>query len=75
MTFIATSDDASDVAEMFNYYREFYEQASNKELALEFITERLQRNESVIFLTRAHRFYSTLSKLFISFGATHFGVK
>ncbi|UAY51175.1 GNAT family N-acetyltransferase [Ferruginibacter albus] len=38
------------VIELFNQYRIFYKQASNIELAKQFIEERLNNNESVIFL-------------------------
>lgn len=39
------------VFDLFNQYRVFYKQQSDEETAKEFIQERLDNNESVIFLT------------------------
>lgn len=41
--------DVVEIAKLFNQYRMFYQQESNLELAQEFIRERLNNNESVIF--------------------------
>lgn len=38
------------VADMFNNYRIFYKQASNIELAKEYLKERLENNEAQIFI-------------------------
>jgi ribosomal protein S18 acetylase RimI-like enzyme len=46
----ASVNDAEIVAPLFDAYRIFYKQTSNVEDALRFIKERLQQNESVIFL-------------------------
>ncbi|MCK8044282.1 GNAT family N-acetyltransferase [Shewanella sp. 1CM18E] len=46
----ATPADAALIAPLFDAYRVFYGQASNLQLAEEFIAERLTNNESVIFL-------------------------
>ena len=46
----ATLADVELVAPQFDLYRQFYQQTPNPELARQFITERLQRNESVIFV-------------------------
>ena len=46
----ATLSDVDLVAPQFDLYRQFYQQPPNPELARRFITERLERNESVIFL-------------------------
>lgn len=45
----ASLEDAKNVASLFNDYRVFYKQESDMTVALEFITERLDKNESVIF--------------------------
>lgn len=45
----ASLEDAKNVATLFNDYRVFYKQESDITVALEFISERLDRNESVIF--------------------------
>lgn len=46
----ATANDAEIIASLFDAYRIFYKQTSNVEAALRFIKERLQQNESVIFI-------------------------
>ena len=43
-------DDANIVAPLFDSYRSFYKQAADVEGAMNFIKERLQQNESVIFI-------------------------
>lgn len=45
----ASLEDAENVATLFNDYRVFYKQESDMTVALEFISERLDKNESVIF--------------------------
>lgn len=46
----ATVEDAAIVAPLFNEYRVWYHQVPDEEAALNFIIERLQFDESVIFL-------------------------
>jgi ribosomal protein S18 acetylase RimI-like enzyme len=46
----ASVEDAGTVVPLFDSYRSFYKQAPDVEGALNFIKERLQRNESVIFI-------------------------
>jgi ribosomal protein S18 acetylase RimI-like enzyme len=46
----ASPADIPAVAELFDLYRQFYEQEPDGQLALEFITERLCRRESVILV-------------------------
>ena len=46
----ATINDIDAVARLFDAYRVFYEQPSDLESAKNFITERLEQNQSVIFL-------------------------
>ncbi|MDB5159251.1 MAG: GCN5-related N-acetyltransferase [Mucilaginibacter sp.] len=43
-------DDIDLVIDLFDQYRMFYKQVSDLELARQFLTERLQNNESVIFV-------------------------
>ena len=45
----ATLADADKITALFNDYRVFYAQASDMQLAHEFITQRLKNNESVVF--------------------------
>jgi ribosomal protein S18 acetylase RimI-like enzyme len=49
-TRVATLRDVEAIALLFDAYRQFYEQASDILLATTFIRERIQRNESVIFV-------------------------
>jgi ribosomal protein S18 acetylase RimI-like enzyme len=46
----ATPSDIPAISELFDLYRQFYEQEPNRQLALEFITERLSKQESVILV-------------------------
>lgn len=54
---MATLADAESIAPLFDAYRQFYEQPADLEMATAFIRERLQKNESIIFLavTESHR--------------------
>lgn len=46
----ATFADLKSVAILFSQYREFYKQGSNVEVAEQFLSERMNKNESVIFV-------------------------
>lgn len=46
----ATIEDANIIAPLFDAYRVWYHQTADADGALHFITERLQLNESVIFI-------------------------
>lgn len=48
----ATIDDIGEIAKLFNDYRIFYEQPSDLALATDFLTERINNDESVIFYAR-----------------------
>jgi ribosomal protein S18 acetylase RimI-like enzyme len=70
----ATIDDVDAIAPLFDLYRSFYEQPSDLALARHFISERLQRGESVIFLAEAAgkaMGFTQLYPAFSSVGATH----
>jgi len=49
----ATVSDLNDVSELFNKYRIFYGQPSDLEGAKAFIKERMELNESTIFLVKS----------------------
>jgi ribosomal protein S18 acetylase RimI-like enzyme len=49
----ATLADTPAIAPLFDAYRQFYEQAPAPELARAFIGERLERQESVIFVAES----------------------
>lgn len=46
-------DDIKLVVKLFDRYREFYQQESDEALAEHFLCERLERNESVVFVALA----------------------
>jgi ribosomal protein S18 acetylase RimI-like enzyme len=46
----ATVEDATIIAPLFDSYRSFYKQSPDADGAFNFIKERLQQNESVIFI-------------------------
>ncbi|MDP2417730.1 MAG: GNAT family N-acetyltransferase [Hydrogenophaga sp.] len=45
--------DLPAVAQLFDQYRQFYQQASNLEAARRFMTERFERQESVVLVAQA----------------------
>ncbi|MCL6459974.1 MAG: GNAT family N-acetyltransferase [Gorillibacterium sp.] len=47
----ATIEDLESLAELFDLYRVFYEQASDREQARQFLWERFEHQESVLFIT------------------------
>ena len=48
----ATVEQVSLVAPLYDAYRQFYEQPSDIDLAIRFLTERLSKEESVVLLAR-----------------------
>ena len=50
---IAHLDDLEQLAELFNAYREFYEEASDIGLARRFLQDRLSKKDSVIFVAES----------------------
>lgn len=65
----ATVDDVDSIAPLFNHYRMFYQQPSDEALARQFIGERLQRGESVIFLAEVGGKVVGFTQLFPSFSS------
>ncbi len=49
-TRLATQQDIEAVALLFDAYRQFYKQEPDPQLARDFIRERIQRQESVVFI-------------------------
>jgi GNAT superfamily N-acetyltransferase len=64
-----TIEHLGEVAPLFNLYRQFYEQPPDLEGAREFIRERLQHGESVIFLARADKKPAGFTQLYPSFSS------
>jgi ribosomal protein S18 acetylase RimI-like enzyme len=50
---LAAEPDLAAVATLFDAYRQFYEQPADAALALQFIGERMRRQESVILVAQA----------------------
>ncbi|MGB0494913.1 MAG: GNAT family N-acetyltransferase [Kangiellaceae bacterium] len=48
----AQSKDKTDVANLFNQYRIFYQMNSDSKSAMQFISERLDQSDSIIYLAR-----------------------
>jgi len=46
-------DDLTAVAQLFDAYRQFYEEPSDLTLALEYIDERIKNNESVVLVSES----------------------
>lgn len=49
-TRLATLEDLPSIAQLFNAYRQFYEQPDDLNLATAFVGERMRRSESVIIV-------------------------
>ena len=69
----ATIDDVDAIAPLFDHYRMFYQQPSDPELAQRFISERLQRGESVVFLAEVGGKVAGFTQLFPSFSSVRAG--
>ena len=64
-----TQEDVHEVAELFDSYRVFYEQPSDMEAAKEFIRERLEKKESVIFAAVEEGKYIGFTQLYPAFSS------
>ncbi|WP_100333033.1 GNAT family N-acetyltransferase [Bacillus alkalisoli] len=65
----ATTGDLAGVAQLFNKYRMFYEQNSDLEGATQYIKERLDKNESVIFVVINGEEYVGFTQLYPTFSS------
>lgn len=65
----ATASDVKDVSKLFDQYRMFYKQTSNIEGAEAFISERIQKNESVIFVVEEDGEFLGFTQLYPSFSS------
>ncbi|WP_096156382.1 GNAT family N-acetyltransferase [Bacillus sp. FJAT-45066] len=65
----ATTEDLAGVAQLFNKYRMFYEQNSDLEGATQYIKERLDKNESVIFVVINGEEYVGFTQLYPTFSS------
>lgn len=68
-TYQATHDDLEHVATLFDAYRVFYGQDSDMDLATAFISARLEKRDSVIFLVKADGEPVGFTQLYPSFSS------
>lgn len=65
----ASVEDLEGVSRLFNLYREFYQQESDLEGAREYIKERLENKDSVIFVVRDNKKYAGFTQLYPTFSS------
>jgi len=65
----ATNNDLNGITSLFNKYRMFYKQEENLEGARDFIYERFQQNDSVIFTVVEEGEYLGFTQLYPSFSS------
>ncbi|MEH7403836.1 GNAT family N-acetyltransferase [Gottfriedia acidiceleris] len=65
----AKSEHITEVANLFDQYRMFYKQESNLNGAIDFITERINNKDSVIFLVKEEEQYMGFTQLYPSFSS------
>ncbi|WP_430510430.1 GNAT family N-acetyltransferase [Gottfriedia solisilvae] len=67
--FQAKTSEVKEVAKLFDQYRVFYKQESNIEAAEAFISERMENNESVIFVVEEEGEFLGFTQLYPSFSS------
>ena len=65
----ATLEDLDRIVPLFDAYRQFYRQPSDLERARSFLRERLERNQSVIFLSTENGAVTGFTQLYSSFSS------
>ncbi|MCG6213106.1 GNAT family N-acetyltransferase [Vibrio furnissii] len=65
----ATSSDLETVSELFDAYRQFYQQSANLNAARDFIAKRLSAQDSVIFVVREGNELLGFAQLYPSFSS------
>ncbi|MCJ8209408.1 GNAT family N-acetyltransferase [Mucilaginibacter sp. RS28] len=66
---IATIADLADLEVIFSLYRSFYGMPHDKEAAIDFLKERIQQQESIIFLARKNSAIVGFTQLFPTFSS------
>lgn len=66
---LATIEDLEGVSNLFNSYRVFYEQPSDLEGAKKYIKERLENEESAIFVVKDNQKYVGFIQLYPTFSS------
>ena len=65
----ANTEHLEDLVQLFDAYRIFYEQESDKESARQFLQERITKNESVIFIAYIDDVAIGFTQLYPSFSS------
>lgn len=65
----ATIDDLEEVSYLFNLYRIFYQQTSDLEGAKNYIKERIESKDSVIFVVKDEQKYVGFTQLYPTFSS------
>ncbi|MBS4205001.1 GNAT family N-acetyltransferase [Lederbergia citrea] len=65
----ATIEDLDGVSHLFNLYRVFYQQTSDLEGAKTYIKERLEKQDSVIFVVKEKQKYVGFTQLYPTFSS------
>ncbi|MGN7410992.1 GNAT family N-acetyltransferase [Sporosarcina sp. SAFN-010] len=68
-TYQATIEDLEGVSNLFNSYRMFYEKSSDLEGAKKYIKERLEKEESVIFVVKNGQKFVGFTQLYPVFSS------
>ncbi|MEH7380948.1 GNAT family N-acetyltransferase [Bacillus sp. JJ1533] len=67
--FQATIEDVEGVSDLFNKYRMFYQQESDMDGAKTYIKERIEGNESIIFVAKDKENYVGFTQLYPTFSS------
>ncbi|KGR78028.1 GNAT family N-acetyltransferase [Ureibacillus manganicus] len=65
----ATIEDLDGVSNLFNFYRMFYNQESDLEGAKTYIKQRIEKEESVIFVVKVEQNYLGFTQLYPTFSS------
>lgn len=65
----ATIEDLEGVSHLFNSYRLFYNQSSDLEGAMNYIRERLENKDSIIFIVKDNEEYVGFTQLYPTFSS------
>lgn len=65
----ATIEDLDGVSNLFNLYRMFYQQESDLEGARNYIKERIENKESIIFVVKDEQSYVGFTQLYPTFSS------
>ena len=66
----ATLSDIDDLSLLFDAYRVFYEKESDVAGAKQFLSERMSRNESIVYVCRKHGLVTGFVQLYPLFSST-----